>query len=314
MQAIQLYSEAKDPFEQIQKTGEWFVKSGLFSGCDRLEQGTVLAMVCWTENKAPREVIDNYHIIDGKLSRKSASASALFQKAGGTIKWIKHGKEPDQNDKDRYVIAEFEYKGEKTTVEWSMEDARRAELVRKGSAWEKMPWKMLRARAISEGVGMLAPEVYCGDIDDGDPAPPAQREIKLSSAPEHEPTQKVTVETEAPPAAKEKPSVVDAEVVNETPAPVNKNPEPVNKVQKGTTKPTPEPEPNPPDNMGDLKPDLIDQVEKAIGADAQVCVDELRRLGWIQPGQNISHLREDQARKLIRQIASFKEKAKENAK
>ncbi len=57
------------------------------------------------------------------------------------------------------------------TMEFTMDDAKRAQLIKAGSGWTKYPKAMLFARAISQGIRCFAPgcftmPVYCpGELD-----------------------------------------------------------------------------------------------------------------------------------------------------
>ena len=177
---IQLYTKLNDPITAIEKLGLMFAKSGMF-GCERTEQGQVLAMICLAEMKSPTAIVRDYHIIDGKLAKKSLAALADFRGAGGRHKWIQTGDEA-ANDADKEAIGEFEFQGNKLTVKFSMADAKKAMLIRPRSAWEKQPANMLRARVISNAVAMLAPEIYAGDAGEDEPQPAPAKEIKLTAA------------------------------------------------------------------------------------------------------------------------------------
>ena len=177
---IQLYTKLNDPISAIEKLGLMFAKSGMF-GCERTEQGQVLAMICLAEMKSPTAIVRDYHIIDGKLAKKSLAALADFRGAGGKHKWIQTGDEA-ANDADKEAIGEFEFQGNKLTVKFSMADAKKAMLIRPRSAWEKQPANMLRARVISNAVAMLAPEIYAGDAGE-DESQPASKEITLTVHP-----------------------------------------------------------------------------------------------------------------------------------
>lgn len=172
---IQLYSKLNDPLSAITQLGNMFAKSGMF-GCDRAEQGQVLAMICLAEMKSPTAIVRDYHIIEGKLSKKALAALADFRNAGGRHKWIKTGDEG--KDDEREAVGEFEFQGNKLTVKFSMADAKKAMLIRPRSAWDKQPANMLRARVISNAVAMLSPEIYAGDESSDEPQQPA-KEINL---------------------------------------------------------------------------------------------------------------------------------------
>lgn len=173
---IQLYSKLNDPLSAITQLGNMFAKSGMF-GCDRAEQGQVLAMICLAEMKSPTAIVRDYHIIEGKLSKKALAALADFRNAGGRHKWIKTGDEG--KDDEREAVGEFEFQGNKLTVKFSMADAKKALLIRPRSAWDKQPANMLRARVISNAVAMLAPEIYAGDESSDEPETKPAKEINL---------------------------------------------------------------------------------------------------------------------------------------
>ena len=200
---IQLYSKLNDPISAIEKLGLMFAKSGMF-GCDRTEQGQVLAMSCLAEMKSPTTIVRDYHIIDGKLAKKSLAALADFRGAGGKHKWIQTGDEA-ANDADKEAVGEFEFQGNKLTVKFSMADAKKAMLFRPRSAWEKQPANMLRARVISNAVAMLAPEIYAGDAGEDEQQSQPAKEIVLPKT--DVVSQPVTVD----PTPKPEPVTVDAE-------------------------------------------------------------------------------------------------------
>lgn len=306
MSQIQLYDKLQnqDPMKAVQAMGAMMAKSGMF-GCQRAEQGEVLAMVCMTENMTPIQVTNKFHIIDGKLSRKSGSALAEFKQRGGKYKWIRTGQEPEQDPNDREAIGEFTLDGETVTVRFSMSEAKIAGLIRPGSAWEKLPWKMLRARVTSDALGMLAPEIYFGDDLEDTPSEPktiklGSDEVKADPQPEQTESKPVPVET------KEE-TVFEAEVVTEATKsePVTK-PEPEQESK-------PEPQPEPAQTAEELPDDLYKELQQAIGADAKVAMKFLFQKGWLQKGQNLEHLAPGRAKNIIKNRDKFIAKAKEVA-
>lgn len=200
---IELYSKLQNPIDAIDRIGEMFAKSGMF-GCDRLEQGKVLAMICLTERKSPVDIVRSYHIIDGKLSKKSLAALADFRRLGGKHRWIATG------DDGQRAEGEFTFDGQTIRVAYSMDDARRQCVSFKpGSNWVKSPSNMLRARVVSNAIGMLAPEIFAGDdSDNGDaPAGPA---INLATT--------ATVSADSPQPAPSKQPAVASPSIPEPPA------------------------------------------------------------------------------------------------
>lgn len=306
---IQLYSKLidLDPFKAVEKMGESLAKSGCY-GCERKEQGEVLAMICLTTGRTPEQIKDKYHIINGNLSRKAGSALAEFKKIGGKYKWTRTGQEPDLPDEDRYAECWFSIDGQEMTVRFSVKDALRAGLVRSGSTWQKMPWKMLRARVISDALGMLAPEIYFGD--DADEAPQQEpKAIKLDAG-EAPPM----TEAAKPVKVKEsKDEPIEAEIVREEPKPS----------QKPKSQSEPEPKkaqtaaPPPPPASGILPDETVDQLQQAIGADAKIAMAYFYKKGWLKPGQNLEHLPPGRANQVLEKtqplLAYARKIAKEDA-
>ena len=297
MSQIQLYDKLQnqDPMKAVQTMGAMLAKSGMF-GCQRAEQGEVIAMVCMTENMTPVQVRNKYHIIDGNLSRKSGSALAEFKQRGGKYKWIRTGQEPDQKPETREAIGEFTLDGETITVRFSMEDANNAELIKPGSAWKKLPWKMLRARVVSDALGMIAPEIYFGD--DIEEQAQESREIKLGSG--EEPKGGSVGSKVIPVKREEKETVFEADIVTE------EEPKPAPKQEQEK-----EPEPQSAQESEELPDELVVELQKAIGADAKVAMAFLYQKGWLEKGQNLEHLAPGRAKNIIRNCDKFIQKAKE---
>lgn len=215
---IELYSRIDKPIDAIDRMGEWFAKSAMF-GCDKIEQGKVLAMECLATNKPPSVIARTYHIMDGKLSKKALAALAEFRAAGGKHKWLKDGSDGKE------AALELTLEGNTITSRFTIEDAKRLGVAFKSKAgndtnWTKSPANMLRARCISNGVAMLAPEIFAGDVEDE--AQPTQSAPLLPEKPQ--PT--TTVTAAAPvidvraitPQGENITKPIEAEIVKETPA------------------------------------------------------------------------------------------------
>lgn len=285
---IQLYTRP-DTINAIQVLGTIFAKSGMF-GCEKIEQGQVLAMESIVTGKSPSVIERTYHIMDGKLSKKALAALAEFRKAGGKHTWLKTG--------DDGVEASLRLKMDDNdiTVNFTMEMAKKAGLVRPNSGWVKNPQNMLRARCISNGVAMLAPEIYAGDSsDDESTALPADQKPLLEPKPAT-----VTV-TEAIPV--ESVVTVAAEVVAET-----VKPEPLKPVEV-----TGEKVPGLAAS-GKLNAATVNEITRIIGKDneesAFIYLKTMR--GWIQ--DSLLDLSLDRAALIIGSPEKFLEKLKTVAK
>ena len=152
---VSTYDKVNDPMTAATQLGEWIAKSGMF-GCERVEQGAILAMQCLVERKAPLELAKHYHIIGGKLSLRADAMLALYRERGGKVQWLQFD--------DQAAKAKWAYDGNNVEIAYTSDDARRAGLLpaRPGSGWAKFPAEMLRARLISKAVRMLSPEVCTG--------------------------------------------------------------------------------------------------------------------------------------------------------
>lgn len=161
-----------DPFKFIDDMGRIFGMTGA-GGADTIEKGKLLALACLSRRMDIFQLSGTYHLIGGKLSMKADVMLAKFRQAGGKHQWIKDGSD------GQTASAVFTFEGQSHTVSYSIEDAKRAGLLsdpnKKPGNWEKNPAAMLRARVVSSGVRMLAPEVlegsYCPEELEGDDQP-----------------------------------------------------------------------------------------------------------------------------------------------
>jgi hypothetical protein len=167
MNQIAAYDKINDS-QGIEMMGNAICRSGMF-GCESKEAGIVFALQCVVENKPPLEMAKNYHLVKGKLTKRADAMLADFRRAGGKVTW-------DDLKNENVQSAIFDFEGIKTNGSFSMDDAQRAGLIRKGSAWDKTPAAMLRARCISETLRAIAPEIVQGvyvpeEIDVADAVP-----------------------------------------------------------------------------------------------------------------------------------------------
>jgi hypothetical protein len=175
-----VYDRISDPMLAIKTLGRSIFLSGIF-GLDKPEQGEILAMQCLVEKKSPLELARTYHFIQGQLAIRSDALLAKYQLAGGKVNWITRT--------DSLVEAEFSKCDSKAVIVADMK-----EYVGNGTAlgkdgkpkdnWKKWPRRMLTARAISEGVRLIAPECCFGTYTveelDATPSKPFARQNTLS--------------------------------------------------------------------------------------------------------------------------------------
>jgi hypothetical protein len=165
----EMYDKISDPMTAIEKMGEWIASSGML-GCTKVEQGKLIAWQCAAEKKTPFDFKREYHIINGSLSMRSDAMLAGYRARGGKVLW----KQFDS----KAAVAIWKYDGNECEIGFTENDARIAGLLpaKPGSGWAKDPSAMLRARAISKAIRMLAPEVVAGiytpeETEDFQPAP-----------------------------------------------------------------------------------------------------------------------------------------------
>ena len=160
---LEVYDRIGDPMAAIKILGRSIFLSGIF-GIEKPEQGEVIAMECLVQRKSPLELARTYHFIDGNLAIRADALLAKFMQAGGTVDWVTRN--------DELVEADFCRNGSKVRIVASMK-----EHVGNGNAmtidkktlqpclktnWKKWPRRMLTARAISEGVRLVAPDACFG--------------------------------------------------------------------------------------------------------------------------------------------------------
>lgn len=145
----------RDP---IQLAGKFF-ESGYFKDVESMAQ-TVVKIVAGEElGLGPMTSMQGVHIIEGK---PSLSANLLGTLVKRTERYNFRAKEVN----DQKAAIEFFENGESVGVsEFTIEQAKRAGLVRDKSGWVKYPEAMLFARALSQGVRW-----YCPDVTAGTPA------------------------------------------------------------------------------------------------------------------------------------------------
>ena len=175
VKSLEVYDRIADPMLAIKTLGQSIFRSGIF-GVDKVEQGEILAMQCLTEKKSPLELARTYHFIQGQLAIRTDALLAKFNLIGGNVTWITRT--------DTLVEAEFSKGGNKARITASIDEyvANGVAIGKDGKTlkdnWKKWPRRMLTARAISEGVRLIAPEC-CFGVAVSDEA------IDISPAPRH---------------------------------------------------------------------------------------------------------------------------------
>ena len=147
--ALCVYDRIENPMEAIKEMGHFLAKSGMF-GCEKIEQGEVLALACICERKNPIDLLRTYHIIDGKLAMRADAMLSKYKELGGKCVWKQADKEAAK--------AKFKYDGNDIEIGFTIDDAKAAGLfpAHPKSVWTKYTDAMLRARLISKAMRMIA--------------------------------------------------------------------------------------------------------------------------------------------------------------
>lgn len=171
----------------------------------------VLAWHCLAEGISPLEFSKRYHLIGGKLTMRADYMHAAFRNAGGRIEWLNTGEDGIEAVGNFYA----EDEDKPVRVSFSIEDARKLlgknakhncdAIDAPGSGWTKDRGAMLRARVISKGIRMVAPEVIAGVYT------PDELETIAPAAPESPAYPPRVVEAPAPRALESPAPVVIAE-------------------------------------------------------------------------------------------------------
>jgi len=136
----------------IERMARAFAASKLF-GISTPDQALALCLIAQAEGRHPASAAQDYHIIQGRPSKKADAMLRDFLAGGGKVEW--HALDDDIAD------ATFSHPaGGSVRITWDMARAKKAEL--KTAMWAKYPRQMLRARVVSEGVRTVYPMATSG--------------------------------------------------------------------------------------------------------------------------------------------------------
>ena len=160
------------PTDQLERWAHSLVKSRMF-GLDNVDQAMSLMLIAQAEGKHPAIIARDFHIIDGRPSKKSEAMLRDFLGGGGLVQWIKLD--------DTTAKAKFSHPlGGEVEIEWDLARAQKAGLVgKKGDMYGKYTRQMLRSRCVSEGVRTVGPFATSGVY-----TPEEVRDITMTPPPE----------------------------------------------------------------------------------------------------------------------------------
>jgi hypothetical protein len=205
----------------IESMGRAIAKSQ-FIKCENVEQGMVLAMTCYSKGMDFLTLSQKYDLIGGRLSMKSDAMLSGLRERGGKHKIIKRTPDEacvllsyDGQDYESRITWEdarreaFPYNGKESVVIRFIEADNQAELakiIKPKYATPRSRMQMLWARAVSDGVRALCPEVNTGVYTPEEISDFAEESSASSSA-----VVAVPAITAAPPANDTAGQVLDAE-------------------------------------------------------------------------------------------------------
>ena len=303
--AIELYKRIERPLDAIAVMGQNFAQSAMF-GAGSVAQGFVIALTCFTEGISPIQFNRTYHIIDNKLSKKALACLAEFRGKGGKHKWIATGADGQK------ATGEFSFEGSSIIESFTIDQAKQQMLnFKPGSNWTKTPANMLRARVITNAIGMLCPEILAGG-DTGEEEEPEPKPLNLA------PAETTTATVLPPPVTKvDPPGMVSTSKESQpnsisattAPAAPASAPAPVT----GTAPVTPSPATNAQETslpliaeVGQTEADnLVRNLEEILKDHGPTAVSWMMKNNWLKAGQNFYFLRAAQARRIIQNRESF---------
>lgn len=152
--------------QELKEIGEIFARSGMF-GCKTVEQGCVLALTCHMTGKHPVRLKEEYHLIDGNLSKRADAMLASLREHGGEYEIVSR-----TPDKAEIKIACGKAKGS-FSLEWTQarqepfpwsnqKDKDGNPALKKNWRTPRARMQMLWARVVSDGVRACCPQAVQG--------------------------------------------------------------------------------------------------------------------------------------------------------
>lgn len=157
---MMVYQKIDDLSTFVRGFGQAMYESRLF-GCNNAQQGMVLAMAMACEGMSPIEIKRKYHLVEGELQMRSDAMLAEFRLRGGKHKILKRDSESASVELimgDSTYVSTFTHEDAKKEPFYYNKEGQ----AKKNYATPRIRMQMLWARAISDGVRAMCPEVNCG--------------------------------------------------------------------------------------------------------------------------------------------------------
>ena len=142
--------------DQLQHYGRIFFESGMFPDIRSAAQAEVKVMAGIELGLAPLYSMTKIYIVKGRVMVGAEALGAMVKRSGRyDYKVVKLT--------DTECDMQFTDKGEAVYLShFTIEDARRADLMQPGGGWFKWPRAMLVSKAVSQGARIVCPEVIAG--------------------------------------------------------------------------------------------------------------------------------------------------------
>jgi hypothetical protein len=142
---------------EVLKLSELLANARGFVPSSYLGQPTAIAACLLTGHElgmGPMESLREIHVVNGRPTLSAAAMLARAVRAGVAVEWLESS--------DTRAVLRLSRNGTSYEQSWSIEDARRANLLIKSGPWQAYPSAMLRARCISAAVRAYCPDAIGG--------------------------------------------------------------------------------------------------------------------------------------------------------
>lgn len=177
MTVLTIYDKINDVGSFVENLGKAIALSKMF-GCESESQGQVIALECLAKKMPPLSIAERFHLIHGKLSKKSEAMLAEFRESlKGSHQVIRRdsdGCEIQLTTRDRQTLS-FSLTWAEAKLEPFCYEGRESEIIAKIAAgqFDKLKLKskyatprsrmqMLWSRLVSDSIRCVAPEIVCG--------------------------------------------------------------------------------------------------------------------------------------------------------
>jgi hypothetical protein len=169
-------------FEEIRGMADAFVRSGMFSDAKQQAQAIVKIQAGRELGLPPVYSMQNINMIRDRLTTSANTIAMMVKRSGKYNYRVKEHTDTVcliifyENDNGKFV--------ETGESKFTIDDAKRANLVRPDSGWVKFPRAMLFSRAISQGARIYTPDAIGGIYTDEEirsiPPRPEEEPVKDS--------------------------------------------------------------------------------------------------------------------------------------